>query len=52
MEKSATVRIRNAFGGAETIEGNAATGTRTKSAFQVSNSFPISHSITHHATII
>lgn len=33
--QSATAKIRNAFGGAETIEGNVSFGTRTKSAFQV-----------------
>lgn len=33
---SATARIRNAFGGAELVEGNMSFGTKTKNAFQVS----------------
>ena len=33
--QTATARIRNAFGGAEMLEGNLSFGTRTKSAFQV-----------------
>jgi len=31
-----TARLRNALGGAETLEANASIGTRTKSAYQVS----------------
>lgn len=34
-DQTATARVRNAFGGAETLEGNLSFGTRTKSAFQV-----------------
>ncbi|WWD21438.1 hypothetical protein CI109_105923 [Kwoniella shandongensis] len=39
-----TARIRNVFGGAETLEGNASIGTKTKSAYQVSLSTPLSAS--------
>ena len=33
--QTATARVRNAFGGAETLEGNMSFGTRTKSNFAV-----------------
>ncbi|ORY31035.1 surface antigen-domain-containing protein, partial [Naematelia encephala] len=36
-----TGRIRNAFGGAEVLEGQAAIGTKTKSAYQVSLTTPL-----------
>ncbi|WWC67858.1 uncharacterized protein I206_101775 [Kwoniella pini CBS 10737] len=36
-----TARIRNVFGGAESLEGNASIGTKTKSAYQVSLSTPL-----------
>lgn len=36
ISQTGTARIRNAFGGGETVEGNVSFGTRTKSAFQVS----------------
>lgn len=35
IPQTATARIRNAFGGAETLEGNMSFGTRTKSSFNV-----------------
>ncbi|KAL7009651.1 hypothetical protein EMMF5_000559 [Cystobasidiomycetes sp. EMM_F5] len=38
---TATARIRNAFGGGETLEGNASFGTRTKSSFQVRAATPL-----------
>jgi len=41
---TATARIRNALGGAETLEGSASFGTRTKSSFNVSLSAPITAS--------
>ncbi|SGY73837.1 BQ5605_C005g03321 [Microbotryum silenes-dioicae] len=41
---TATARIRNAFGGAEQVEGNIAFGTRTKSAFQLRVDTPINAS--------
>lgn len=37
--QTGTAKIRNAFGGAETVEGNVSFGTRTKSAFQVRRPF-------------
>ncbi|UOH82126.1 hypothetical protein LQV05_004817 [Cryptococcus neoformans] len=36
-----TARIRNVFGGAETLEGTASLGTKTKSAYQVSLFTPL-----------
>ncbi|EGU11144.1 DEAD/DEAH box helicase domain protein [Rhodotorula toruloides ATCC 204091] len=48
---SATAKIRNAFGGAETIEGNVSFGTRTKSAFQVKLNTPVNSSTTTHADL-
>ncbi|WWC86982.1 uncharacterized protein L201_001863 [Kwoniella dendrophila CBS 6074] len=36
-----TARIRNIFGGAESLEGNASIGTKTKSAYQVSLTTPL-----------
>ncbi|WVW78557.1 hypothetical protein I302_100513 [Kwoniella bestiolae CBS 10118] len=36
-----TARIRNVFGGAESLEGNASIGTKTKSAYQVSLTTPL-----------
>ncbi|GAA5899940.1 SAM complex subunit SAM50 [Sporobolomyces salmoneus] len=39
-----TAKIRNAFGGGETIEGNVSFGTRTKSAFQVKFDTPVNAS--------
>ncbi|BGP34898.1 hypothetical protein JCM10296v2_006722 [Rhodotorula toruloides] len=48
---SATAKIRNAFGGAETIEGNVSFGTRTKSAFQVKLDTPVKSSTTTHADL-
>ncbi|GAA5863064.1 hypothetical protein JCM3774_001409 [Rhodotorula dairenensis] len=44
-----TAKIRNAFGGAEVIEGNVSFGTRTKSAFQLRLDTPINSSTTTHA---
>ncbi|BGP43053.1 hypothetical protein JCM10449v2_007068 [Rhodotorula kratochvilovae] len=44
-----TAKIRNAFGGAETIEGNVSFGTRTKSAFQLRLDTPVNSSTTTHA---
>ncbi|KAL8276648.1 hypothetical protein RQP46_010916 [Phenoliferia psychrophenolica] len=41
---TATARIRNAFGGAEMLEGNLAFGTRTKSAFQLRLDTPLNAS--------
>ncbi|CEQ39372.1 SPOSA6832_00887 [Sporobolomyces salmonicolor] len=41
---TATAKIRNAFGGGETIEGNVSFGTRTKSAFQVRLDTPVNAS--------
>lgn len=32
---TATAKVRNAFGGGETVEGNLSFGTRTRNAFQV-----------------
>ncbi|GAA5945005.1 SAM complex subunit SAM50 [Sporobolomyces koalae] len=39
-----TAKIRNAFGGGETIEANVSFGTRTKSAFQVKFDTPVNAS--------
>lgn len=36
-----TVRLRNIFGGAETLEGNISAGTKTRRAFQGSVSAPL-----------
>ncbi|TKA50944.1 hypothetical protein B0A53_05725 [Rhodotorula sp. CCFEE 5036] len=44
-----TAKIRNAFGGAEVIEGNVSFGTRTKSAFQLRLDTPVNSSTTTHA---
>ncbi|GAA6064252.1 hypothetical protein JCM10212_006401 [Sporobolomyces blumeae] len=41
-----TAKIRNAFGGGETLEGNVSFGTRTKSAFQVKFDTPVNASPT------
>ncbi|GAA5895455.1 hypothetical protein JCM6882_006257 [Rhodosporidiobolus microsporus] len=38
---TATAKIRNAFGGGETVEGNMSFGTRTKNAFQVRLDTPL-----------
>ncbi|TNY23814.1 hypothetical protein DMC30DRAFT_413727 [Rhodotorula diobovata] len=46
-----TAKIRNAFGGAETIEGNVSFGTRTKSAFQLRLDTPVNSSTTTHADL-
>ncbi|GAA6043499.1 hypothetical protein JCM8097_002242 [Rhodosporidiobolus ruineniae] len=45
---TATAKIRNAFGGGETVEGNLSFGTRTKNAFQVRLDTPILSSPTTH----
>lgn len=36
-----TARLRNALGGAETLEGQASVGTKTKSAYSVSLTTPL-----------
>lgn len=36
-----TARLRNALGGAETLEGQASVGTKTKSAYSVSLTTPV-----------
>ncbi|KPV72638.1 uncharacterized protein RHOBADRAFT_29811 [Rhodotorula graminis WP1] len=46
-----TAKIRNAFGGAETVEGNVSFGTRTKSAFQLRLDTPVNSSSTTHADL-
>ncbi|GAA5899537.1 hypothetical protein JCM8208_000585 [Rhodotorula glutinis] len=46
-----TAKIRNAFGGAETVEGNVSFGTRTKSAFQLRLDTPVNSSTTTHADL-
>ncbi|TFY82057.1 hypothetical protein EWM64_g1952 [Hericium alpestre] len=38
---SATARVRNAFGGAETFEANVSVGTKTRRSFQASLSAPL-----------
>ncbi|OCF37405.1 mitochondrial protein [Kwoniella heveanensis BCC8398] len=38
---NATAKIRNVFGGAETLEANASLGTKTKSAYQLALSTPL-----------
>ncbi|GAA5870366.1 hypothetical protein JCM8547_006615 [Rhodosporidiobolus lusitaniae] len=38
---TATAKIRNAFGGGETVEGNLSFGTRTRNAFQLRFDTPI-----------
>ncbi|KAG7548988.1 hypothetical protein FFLO_03101 [Filobasidium floriforme] len=38
---NATARLRNVFGGAETVEFNATYGTKTKSAYQLALSTPL-----------
>ncbi|GAA5995262.1 SAM complex subunit SAM50 [Rhodotorula paludigena] len=48
---TATAKIRNAFGGAEVIEGNLSFGTRTKSAFQLRLDTPVNASTTTHADL-
>ncbi|SCV69185.1 BQ2448_2205 [Microbotryum intermedium] len=48
---TATARIRNAFGGAEQVEGNIAFGTRTKSAFQLRVDTPINASPSSRAEV-
>ncbi|KAA1476565.1 hypothetical protein DENSPDRAFT_843549 [Dentipellis sp. KUC8613] len=42
---SATARIRNAFGGAETIEANASVGTKTRRSFNASLSAPLTSAL-------
>ena len=39
--QSATVRIGNVFGGAETLEGNASIGTQTRRSFKLGLSAPL-----------
>ena len=46
-----TARIRNAFGGAEFIEGNVSYGTRTRSAFRVRLDTPVRASPDTHADV-
>ncbi|KAM0791023.1 hypothetical protein ACM66B_004321 [Microbotryomycetes sp. NB124-2] len=46
-----TVKIRNALGGAETVEGNVSFGTRTKNAFQLRFDTPVNASATTHADV-
>lgn len=41
VSKSATARIRNVFGGAETFEANIAAGTKTKKSFRTALSLPL-----------
>ena len=41
MIQSATCRVRNAFGGAETFEANLAFGTKTRVAFNAALSAPL-----------
>lgn len=43
--QSATGRIRNVFGGAETFEANIAFGTKTRRSFRASLSAPISRDL-------
>ncbi|KAI0077621.1 hypothetical protein K474DRAFT_1661556 [Panus rudis PR-1116 ss-1] len=42
---SATCRIRNAFGGAETVEANLAFATKTRVSFNASLSAPLTHTL-------
>jgi len=43
--QSVTAHIRNAFGGAETVEANLSLGTKTRRAYQASFSLPLSPSL-------
>ncbi|TFK47553.1 hypothetical protein OE88DRAFT_1685927 [Heliocybe sulcata] len=42
---SATARIRNAFGGAESLEANVSFGTKTRRSYYANLSVPVSHNL-------
>lgn len=43
--QSATARVRNVFGGAETFEANASVGTKTRRSIQASLSAPVTSTL-------
>lgn len=43
QNQSATCRVRNAFGGAETFEANLSLGTKTRVSFNASLSAPLTN---------
>ena len=50
--QTATARIRNTFGGAETLEGSVSFGTRTRQAFQVRLEAPLTSSLRTRGEIL
>ena len=51
FSKSATSRIRNVFGGAETFEANISFGTKTRRSFHAAFTAPITHTLDTHAEL-
>jgi outer membrane protein insertion porin family len=49
--KSATSRIRNVFGGAETFEANVSFGTKTRRSFHAAFTAPITHTLDTHGEL-
>lgn len=44
-------RVRNVFGGAETLEGQVALGTQTRRSFHASLTAPLTASLLTHGTL-
>lgn len=51
VSKSATSRIRNVFGGAESFEANISFGTKTRRSFHAAFTAPITHTLDTHAEL-
>ena len=50
--QTATGRIRNTFGGAETLEANLSLGTKTRKSFRVSLAAPLTPDLQTHAELM
>jgi outer membrane protein insertion porin family len=51
FSQSATSRIRNVFGGAETFEANVSFGTKTRRSFQATFSAPLTRNLDTHGEL-
>jgi outer membrane protein insertion porin family len=51
FSKSATSRIRNVFGGAETFEANISFGTKTRRSFNAALTAPLTHTLDTHGEL-
>jgi len=51
IHKSATSRIRNVFGGAETFEANVSFGTKTRRSFHAAFTAPLTRDLDTHGEL-